>query len=62
MLIYVHTCVYKLNYYSELMALKDQFGETLFYTIVLGLVCAACMKSGNACSHKLGLSPVRCVF
>ena len=46
------------NYYSELMALPDQYGEPLFYCIVLGLVCKACMKSGDACSHRLSMAPV----
>lgn len=47
----------ELNYYSKLMALKDQHGEGLFYTIQLGLMCAACIKSGASCTHKLDMQP-----
>lgn len=45
------------NYYTELMALKDEKGASLFYSIVLGLVCDACKKTGEACNHLLAMSP-----
>ena len=42
---------------EELMALKDQWDELLFYCIKLGLVCKACAASGAACTHRLNMSP-----
>jgi hypothetical protein len=45
------------NYYTELMNMKDQFGEGLFFTIKLGLICAKCAKTGEACNHRLNMNP-----
>jgi hypothetical protein len=45
------------NYFSQLMAIKDQFGQHLFLSIQIGLVCKACQKSGQACNHWLDLKP-----
>lgn len=45
------------NYFSELMALKDQHGRPLFRCIQLGLVCQSCQKTGAACNHRLSMNP-----
>lgn len=39
------------------MALKDQYGEQLFKTRAIGLMCEACAAAGTACSHKLSMNP-----
>lgn len=56
-LLFVSMFSSKFNYYTELMNLRDQHGEHLFFTIVLGLVCASCMKTGENCNHKLAMAP-----
>lgn len=45
------------NYYTELMNLKDQWGRSLFVTIKIGLCCARCEASGQACTHRLTMNP-----
>lgn len=47
-----------MNYYTKLMELKGgPDGETLFYSIQLGLVCISCAKSGSPCNHLLSMNP-----
>lgn len=53
-------CIYQqgeTNYFSALTKLKDQHGQPLFHSILLGLVCERCQAEGKACTHKLDLNP-----
>ena len=47
----------ELNYYSSLMELKDEFGNSFFKTIRVGLSCDVCMAAGIVCMHKLRRLP-----
>jgi hypothetical protein len=45
------------NYYTELMNLKDQWGQLLFSCIQLGLTCKACADADLICNHRLTMNP-----
>jgi hypothetical protein len=46
-----------INYFNELLELKDQHGHRLFLVEMIGLVCAQCLKTGQNCNHLLDLNP-----
>lgn len=46
----------EMNYYSELIARKDQYGEPVFMSLELGK-CKACLKAGIKCTHSRVVDP-----